>query len=66
MERYEASKQIRNILVNLPSMSLYHTDAEKYFTLHMMNSATKQIEPYKICVAFFKENRLLRMHILSA
>lgn len=66
LERYEASKQIRNILVNLPTMSLYHTDAEKYFTLHMMNSATQQVEPYKICVAFFKENRLLRMHILSA
>lgn len=66
MERYEASKQIRNILVNLPALQLYHTDTEKYFTLHMMNSATMQMEPYKVCVAFFKENRLLRMHILSA
>lgn len=66
MERYEASKQIRNILTNLPTMPLYQTTTEKFFTLHMMNSATNQVEPYKICVAFFKEKRLLRMHILSA
>lgn len=66
MERYEASKQLRNILPNLSAMSLYQTTEEKFFTLHMMNSATNQVEPYKICVAFFKEKRLLRMHILSA
>lgn len=66
MERYEASKQIRSILANLPDVPLYHTAAEKYFTLHMMNSATGQMEPYKVCVAFYKEKRLLRMHILSA
>lgn len=66
MERYEASKQIRHILVNLPNMRLFNTAAEKYFTLEMMNSATGQLEPYKICIAFYKEKRLLRMHILSA
>lgn len=66
MERYEASKQLREILGNLPSMTLYETSAEKYFSLHMMNSATNTVEPYKICIAFFKEKRLLRMHILSA
>lgn len=66
MERYEASKQIRSILANLPEVLLYHTAAEKYFTLHMMNSATGQMEPYKVCIAFYKEKRLLRMHILSA
>lgn len=66
MERYNASKQIRSILGNLPDAILYHTAAEKYFTLYMMNSATGQREPYKVCVAFYKEKRLLRMHILSA
>lgn len=66
MERYEASKQIRRILENLPAMQIFHTDTERYFTLQMMNSATNQIEPYKICVAIFKENRLIRMHVLSA
>ncbi|WP_312413753.1 hypothetical protein [Pseudescherichia sp.] len=66
MERYEASKQLQHILPNLPSLALYQTTTEKYFTIQMMNSATQRIEPYKICVAFFKENRLLRMHILSA
>ncbi|WP_200929802.1 hypothetical protein [Erwinia sp. Leaf53] len=66
MERYEASKQLRHILKNLPAMNLYHTAAEKFFTLDMMNSATGQVEPYKICIAFYKEKRLLRMHILSA
>lgn len=66
MERYEASKHLRTILENLPSMTLYETSAEKYFSLHLMNSATQTIEPYKVCIAFFKEKRLLRMHILSA
>lgn len=66
MERYEASKHIRRILENLPQMQIFHTDTERYFTLQMMNSATKQIEPYKICVAVFKENRLMRIHVLSA
>jgi hypothetical protein len=33
---------------------------------YMMNSATGQLEPYKVCIAFYKEKRLLRMHILSA
>jgi len=66
MERYEASKQIRNILENLPMMELYQTTTEKFFTLDMINSATGQIEPYKVCIAFYKEKRLLRMHILSA
>ncbi len=66
LERYLASKHIRHILTNLPSMRVYHTVAEKFFTLDMMNSATGVIEPYKICIAFYKEKRLLRMHILSA
>lgn len=66
MERYAASKHLRQILTNLPSMVLYETTSEKYFSLHMMNSATGAIEPYKVCIAFFKEKRLLRMHILSA
>lgn len=66
MERYEASKHLRAILSNLASMTLYETAAEKYFSLQMMNSATNTMEPYKICIAFFKEKRLLRMHILSA
>jgi len=66
MERYEASKQIRKILTNLPAMKLFHTDADKFFTLDMINSTTGQYEPYKVCIAFYKEKRLLRMHILSA
>lgn len=66
MERYEASKQLRAILSNLPAMILYETAANKYFSLHMMNSATNTVEPYKVCIGFFKEKRLLRMHILSA
>lgn len=66
MERYEASKQIRKILANLPAMNLFQTTAEKFFTLEMMNSATGHVEPYKVCIAFYKEKRLLRMHILSA
>ncbi|MBO2029662.1 hypothetical protein J4734_26240 [Klebsiella pneumoniae] len=61
LERYEASKQLQHILPNLPSLMLYQTTEEKYFTLQMMNSATNQLEPYKICVAFFKENRLMRI-----
>lgn len=66
MERYEASKKIPQILASLPRMPLFQTSAEKFFTLNMMNSATGLVEPYKICIAFYKEKRLLRMHILSA
>ncbi|MGK3373992.1 hypothetical protein [Citrobacter youngae] len=66
LERYEGSKQLQHILPNLPSLMLYQTTEEKYFTLQMMNSATNQLEPYKICVAFFKENSLMRIHVLSA
>lgn len=66
MERYEASKHIRQILENLSTMTLFQTTAEKFFTLQMMNSATGRVEPYKVCIAFYKEKRLLRMHILSA
>lgn len=66
MERYEASKQIRQILDNLPSQKIFNTDGDRYFTLNMMNSATGLSEPYKVCIAFYKEKRLLRMHILSA
>ena len=66
MERYEASKQLPDIISKLASMTLYETSAEKYFSLHMMNSATNTVEPYKVCIAFFKETCLLRMHISSA
>ncbi|MDF7318699.1 hypothetical protein ABN357_20670 [Providencia rettgeri] len=66
MERYEASKHIKGILENLPNISLYQTTTEKYFTLNMLNTASGQMEPYKVCIAFYKEKRLLRMHVLSA
>lgn len=66
MERYEASKQLRTIINGLHDVRLYKTDNEKFFTFHMMNSATNKIEPYKVCIVFFKEKRLLRMHVLTA
>lgn len=66
MERYEASKHIRRILHKLPRQQIYNTDGDRYFTFYMMNSATGLEEPYKVCVAFYKEKRVLRMHVLSA
>lgn len=66
MERYEASKCLRAIIRGLQDVRLYKTDNEKFFTFHTMNSATNQVEPYKVCIAFFKEKRLLRMHVLTA
>ncbi|MEG3133200.1 hypothetical protein SC206_06475 [Rouxiella sp. T17] len=66
MERYEASKHLRHILENLPTLALFQTTVDKFFTLDMLNTFTRKYEPYKVCIAFYKEKRLLRMHILSA
>lgn len=67
LERYHASKKLRGIIENLDKGKLmFETATEKYFNVEMMNSMSGQIEPYKICFHFFKENRMLRIHVTSA
>lgn len=66
MERYEASKQLLRLLKGLTGTMVYLTQGESFFTLHVLNNANGQIEPYKVCMAIFREHRLLRMHVTSA
>ncbi|WLH08830.1 hypothetical protein [Pseudomonas lurida] len=66
MERYEASKQLREMLEKLASATVYLTQGESFFTLDVMNNASGEVEPFKICMAIFRENRLLRIHVTSA
>lgn len=68
LERYEASKSIRGIIekLGLRGSSIYQTAAKKYFIVDKLNNRTGKIEPYKICFALYRENRLLRIHVTSA
>lgn len=68
LERYESSKSIRLIIETLDheGVKIFQTTTEKYFTISRLNNLTGEIEPYKVCMAFFKENRLLRIHVTSA
>lgn len=67
LERYEASKKLRGLLEKLDQGAVIHqTRDERFFTMKMLNSATGKLELYKICLAFFHEHRLLRMHVTSA
>lgn len=66
MERYNASKNLRRIIEDINASIIYQISGEKFFTVERLNDETKNIEPYKVCLAFFKENRLLRIHVTSA
>lgn len=67
LERYHASFNLRRIIDHLHEGKLmYETAQEKYFNIDMVNSNTGKVEPYKVCFHFFKENRLMRMHVTSA
>lgn len=66
LERYNASKLIRKHIDTLDQQTfLYETTSEKYFIIKHENTETGVIEPLKICICAFKENRLLRLHITS-
>lgn len=45
---------------------IYETAVDKYFTMRLLNSKSGQEEPYKVCLAMFKEKRKLRIHVTSA
>lgn len=66
LERYEASKQLRGILEKLAGATVYLVQGETFFTLNVMNNASGEVEPFKICMAIFRENRKLRIHVTSA
>lgn len=68
VERYESSKNLPRIIEELAESGarIYQTAEEKYFTVSKLNNLTGEVEPYKICIAVFKEKRRLRIHVLSA
>lgn len=67
LERYEASKKLRGIIEKLDHGAIiYQTEQERFFTMNLLNSATGLEEPYKICMAFYREHRVLRIHVTSA
>ncbi|MBX6408897.1 MULTISPECIES: hypothetical protein [Pseudomonas] len=66
MERYEASKQLRSMLEKLDGATVYLTQGESFFTLDVLNNESGAVEPFKICMAIFRENRVLRIHVTSA
>ncbi|WP_129972859.1 MULTISPECIES: hypothetical protein [Pseudomonas] len=66
LERYEASKQLRGMLEKLAGATVYQTQGESFFTLDVMNNASGEVEPFKICMAIFREHRVLRIHVTSA
>lgn len=67
LERYHASKQLRGIIEHLDQGArLYHQEGERFFTVEVQNNLNGVAEPYKVCLAIFREHRLLRMHVTSA
>lgn len=66
LERYEASKQLPSLIQKLASATVYLNQGESFFTLDVMNNASGEVEPFKICMAIFRENRVLRIHVISA
>ena len=67
LERYEASKKLRGLLEKIDrGAKIYNTAGERFFTITLENSLSGEVEPYKICLAIFRENRLLRIHVTSA
>lgn len=66
IERYETSRQLRSALEKLAGATVYLTQGESFFTMDVMNNASGEVEPFKICMAIFRENRVLRIHVTSA
>lgn len=66
LERYEASKQLRGLIEKLDVATIYQVQGEVFFTVVLLNTSSGQLEAFKICMAIFRENRLLRIHVTSA
>ena len=54
------------MLEKLAGATVYLTQGESFFTLDVMNNESGDVEPFKICMAIFRENRVLRIHVTSA
>jgi hypothetical protein len=66
MERYAASKRLRGLIEKLDVATIYQVQGEVFFTVTVLNTSSGQLEPFKICMAIFRENRFLRIHVTSA
>jgi hypothetical protein len=66
MERYYSSMHLRHLIEKLDSTVIYQTQGESFFTMEALNNLSGEVEPFKICLAIFREHRLLRIHVTSA
>lgn len=66
LERYEASKLLRGSIERLDAANIYQVQGEVFFTVTLLNTSSGELEPFKICMAIFRENRMLRIHVTSA
>lgn len=68
MDRYEKSKKIRSLLESLSDNKRYliNQTQDRYFTLCLLDEEEEKKTFYKICLAIYKENRKLRIHVTSA
>ncbi len=65
-ERYELSKKLPNIIQDLLTTKCLHGAKDSFFVVELVNTATKQAEPYEVYFEMFKEMKKLRMHIKTA
>lgn len=68
MDRYEKSKKIRPLIEGMGDGNrfLINQTQDRYFTLCLLDETEEQEIYYKICLAIYKENRKLRIHVTSA
>ena len=66
LERYGASKHLRGMIEKLANATVYLIQGESFFTVDVINNISGEVEPFKICMAIFRENRVLRIHVISA
>lgn len=59
-------KRLRGMIEKLDVATIYQVQGEVFFTVTVLNTSSGQLEPFKICMAIFRENRLLRIHVTSA
>ena len=64
-ERYELSKQLPNIVKNLPDHLVFHAGYGSYATHKFTNSNGKEIE-YFVPFKAYREKKKLRLHFTSA
>lgn len=67
-ERYELSKRLPEIVRSLSDKDIQEIGGgrDKYRVIEIENAATGEVLEYKVGFCCFKENRLLRLHVITA